>query len=110
MRIFKAYKFRLYPTTEKEISINKNIGLLQIEYYFFIIRVNKETINKMIINIRNTINKSFFFIIVRPPFIIVIRKSASTQQLVFPVSNISISGNIVHIFSFNCIEFSKKLS
>ena len=70
--------------------MRKVLNLLQIEYYFFIIRVNKETINKMMINIRNEISKSFFFIIIKPPFVIVIRKSASTQQLVFPVFNISI--------------------
>ena len=60
---------------------------MQIEYYFFIIRINTETINTMIISIRNEINKSFFFIIIKPPSF---KKLASTQQLVFPVSNISI--------------------
>ena len=44
-------------------------------------RIIIDTINKMIINIRNEINKSFFFII---SSLLSYRKLASTQQLVFP--------------------------
>ena len=36
-----------------------------IRCYFFIIRIIKEPINKMIINIKNEINKSFFFMLSR---------------------------------------------
>ena len=66
----------------------KVLNLLQIEYYFFIIRVNKETINKMIISIRNEINKSFFFII---SSLLPYKLEASTQQLVFPIYNYTIN-------------------
>lgn len=64
------------------------LNLMQIEYYFFIHRIIIETINKMIINIRNEINKSFFFINIKPP---PYKKLASTQQLVFPVTQYTIN-------------------
>ena len=38
MRIFKAYKFRLYPTKEQEILINKNIGSSRYVYNYFLNR------------------------------------------------------------------------
>ena len=68
------------------------LNLKQIEYYFFIDRIIKETINKMIINIRNEINKSFFFINIKPP---PYKKLASTQQLVFSVTQYTINAFII---------------
>ena len=38
MRIFKSYKFRLYPTKEQEILINKNIGSSRYVYNYFLNR------------------------------------------------------------------------
>ena len=38
MKIFKAYKFRLYPTNEQEILINKNIGSSRYVYNYFLNR------------------------------------------------------------------------
>ena len=38
MKIFKAYKFRLYPTKEQEILINKNIGSSRYVYNYFLDR------------------------------------------------------------------------
>ena len=66
------------------LNLDPVLNLMQIEYYFFIHRINKETTNKMIINIRNEIKKSFFFINIKPPSQ---KKLASTQQLVFPKRN-----------------------
>lgn len=38
MKIFKAYKFRLYPTNDQEILINKNIGSSRYVYNYFLNR------------------------------------------------------------------------
>ena len=69
------------------LNVCEVLNLMQIEYYFFIHRIIIETINKMIINIRNVINKSFFFINIKPPSF---KKLASTQQLVFPTLHCTI--------------------
>ena len=53
------------------LNVCEVLNLMQIEYYFFIHRIIIETINKMIINIRNVINKSFFFINIKPSFLLV---------------------------------------
>ena len=52
----------------------------------------------MIINIRNEINKSFFLII---SSLLSIRNEASTQQLVFPIDNISICGIVIQYIAIN---------
>jgi len=83
--------FALLSTYPKVV---KYLISLQIEYYFFIHRIIKETINKMIINIRNEINKSFFFINIKPPSY---KKLASTQQLVFPIHNYTICTTIKQV-------------
>ncbi len=79
----------------------KVLNLLQIEYYFFIIRINKETINKMIISIRKVINKSFFLIISGLPSLEVWQVP---KQSVFP--NTKYTTNLylvqVNIFYFFC--------
>jgi len=63
----------------------------------------------MIINIRSEISKSFFFINIKPPSC---KKLASTQQLVFPTSDYTISKLQTQSNKLNLIkkiEFKVKL-
>ena len=36
MRMYKAYKFRLYPSTEQKILINKTLGCSRFVYNYYL--------------------------------------------------------------------------